>query len=253
MLSSLIVIPESKVRLHEAHEESRLEKIKAAILAEGYLRHPILVTKMKEDKYLVIDGAHRFQALRSIGCTKIPVQVISPEKITLSTWEHDVEKGLWLEKLKLESIWEKQNKLKKTEWTAALLDENGVEYWLVPIKQPTNLNDRLRNWHQLVNTYINTAFVYRLPLNNDGLPLKGRIRFRFPTWTIADIENVVTDGKVLPAGTTQFILEERMLNLRIPLYLLTTPLECTNEWDKLKQFWSSSLRYYPGGVYLNEV
>ncbi|KTC88175.1 ParB N-terminal domain-containing protein [Legionella drozanskii] len=66
MLSSLCLIPACNITIHEAHEEFSLEKIKSAILSEGYLRHPILVTKMNDGRYLVIDGAHRFQALCSI-------------------------------------------------------------------------------------------------------------------------------------------------------------------------------------------
>ncbi|WP_131764398.1 hypothetical protein [Legionella drozanskii] len=118
-----------------------------------------------------------------------------------------------------------------TEWAACLIDERGFESWLVPVKQPSSIIDRLNNWHQIVNSYVNNVSVHRISLSTNGLPSAGCIRLRFPVWTLSDIEYVVVMGKILPPGTTQFIVQERMLNLYIPIYLLTGLADHTNEWE----------------------
>jgi hypothetical protein len=64
------------------HEEIRpdyLETLKNEILSDGILKMPICIDKKT---CIILDGHHRLQALKKIGCTKIPVVMVdyhSPE------------------------------------------------------------------------------------------------------------------------------------------------------------------------------
>ena len=64
------------------HEEIRpdyLEILKNEILSDGILKMPICIDKKT---CIILDGHHRLQALKKIGCTKIPVVMVdyhSPE------------------------------------------------------------------------------------------------------------------------------------------------------------------------------
>src|SRR6266571_6512116 len=74
-------------RLH-AHERTRnelLQKLVAEIRADGFLRKPILV---EARHFVILDGHHRVEALRVLGCTRIPVYLVAYENagITLTTW-----------------------------------------------------------------------------------------------------------------------------------------------------------------------
>ena len=54
------------------HEEIRpdyLEQLKDEILSDGILKMPIAVDKTT---YIILDGHHRLQALKKLGCKKIP-------------------------------------------------------------------------------------------------------------------------------------------------------------------------------------
>ena len=70
------------------HEEIRpdyLEELKNEIMSDGILKMPICIDK---NTCIILDGHHRLQALKKIGCTKIPVVMVdyhSP-KIKVIPW-----------------------------------------------------------------------------------------------------------------------------------------------------------------------
>ena len=72
----------------KSHEETRMElltSLVAEIKKDGFLRKPVLV----EDKhYVILDGHHRYEALKLIGCRKIPVYLVDylDEAVYLTTW-----------------------------------------------------------------------------------------------------------------------------------------------------------------------
>jgi hypothetical protein len=59
-----------ELREHEETRPDYLEELKNQILCDGILKMPIAVDRKT---YIILDGHHRLQALKRIGCTKIPV------------------------------------------------------------------------------------------------------------------------------------------------------------------------------------
>src|SRR5690349_17112386 len=88
VLMSLKLIEIDKLYLHEEHEPSRLERTSQSIKHDGFLRHPVLVTEMRDGRYLVLDGVHRIGALRLLGCSKVPVQVAQKTEFSIEAWHH---------------------------------------------------------------------------------------------------------------------------------------------------------------------
>jgi len=75
----------ARLKSHEEIRPELLEKLVAEIKTDGYLRKPVLV----EDRYFVIlDGHHRFEALKKLGCKRVPCYVVDyfDEAIYLTTW-----------------------------------------------------------------------------------------------------------------------------------------------------------------------
>jgi len=65
-----------KIEELKEHEEIRpdyLEALKNEILADGILKMPICIDKKT---CIILDGHHRLQALKKIGCKKIPVVMV---------------------------------------------------------------------------------------------------------------------------------------------------------------------------------
>jgi len=70
---------------HEQIRPSLLAELTALIQKDGVLKRPVLVA----DRALVIlDGHHRVEALRSLGCRRVPAYLVEYESdvVHLTTW-----------------------------------------------------------------------------------------------------------------------------------------------------------------------
>ena len=74
-----------RLRPHEQTQPRLLGMVLEEIRRAGYVRRPILV----ESRHLVIlDGHHRYEALKRLGCTRVPAYLVDYEDdgIGLTTW-----------------------------------------------------------------------------------------------------------------------------------------------------------------------
>jgi ParB-like nuclease domain. len=71
------------LRPHEEVDIRHLTGIMHALITLQLIRHPIIVDKHTN---VILDGAHRFEALKRIGCKTIPVSLMdySDERIDYS-------------------------------------------------------------------------------------------------------------------------------------------------------------------------
>lgn len=76
------------LREHEEVDEVYLEELKVNIKRDGMLKFAIAVDK---NTNIILDGVHRFNALKQLGCFKIPVVFVdynSPD-IEVNSWRKD--------------------------------------------------------------------------------------------------------------------------------------------------------------------
>jgi len=59
-----------ELKEHENVEPTHLKEIRNQILRDGVLKNPIVVDRNTK---IILDGHFRFNALRQLGCSKIPV------------------------------------------------------------------------------------------------------------------------------------------------------------------------------------
>ena len=85
-LEDLLLVDLGCLVLHEAHDEDRLAPLRRRIEAEGEQRNPVIVSP-HEDRYLVLDGAHRVRALRELGSRFVLVQAVEPPE-KAEGWGH---------------------------------------------------------------------------------------------------------------------------------------------------------------------
>lgn len=81
----LVVLDISELKGHERTQPALLDRIREEIRRDRCLRKPILVA----DRDLVIlDGHHRFEALRQLGCRRIPAYVVDygSEVVRVDVW-----------------------------------------------------------------------------------------------------------------------------------------------------------------------
>jgi hypothetical protein len=67
--SDIVLMKIEELKEHEETRPDYLEMLKNEILSDGILKMPIAVDK---HTLVILDGHHRLQALKRMGCTKIP-------------------------------------------------------------------------------------------------------------------------------------------------------------------------------------
>ncbi len=74
-----------KLRSHERIQPSLLERLQEEIRRDGYLKRPILVA---DQHYVVLDGHHRLESLRLLGCRLVPAYLVDyfSSVVQVTTW-----------------------------------------------------------------------------------------------------------------------------------------------------------------------
>jgi len=75
----------SQLRGHEQIRATLLEELTEQIKRDGYLKRPILVA---DRHFVVLDGHHRLEAVRLLGCNRIPAYLVDYKSdiVNLGTW-----------------------------------------------------------------------------------------------------------------------------------------------------------------------
>ena len=83
--ASLEILDIFSLRPHEQVQKALLEKTMREIVEEGRLHLPVLVER---EHRVILDGHHRYEALRRLGCRRVPCYVVdyASEEIRLTTW-----------------------------------------------------------------------------------------------------------------------------------------------------------------------
>ncbi len=83
--ASLEILDIFSLRPHERTQLSLLRRTVREIVREGRIRLPVLVER---EHLVILDGHHRYEALKRIGCRKIPCYVVDydSKEIGLTTW-----------------------------------------------------------------------------------------------------------------------------------------------------------------------
>ena len=78
----------SKLRGHEEVDPRHLEALRAEIQADGMLKRPIVVDRRTN---VILDGEHRFNALKRLGCTRIPLVFVDYDSpsIQVKAWRRE--------------------------------------------------------------------------------------------------------------------------------------------------------------------
>jgi hypothetical protein len=249
VLSSLHLIEIERICLHEPTENVRLTKTLQEIQTDGFLRNPLLATPMQNGRFLLLDGAHRTHALQALHCKRVPLQVINSTDIQLDAWEHLVAIGEWLEQLKQDPTLYWSSTTQQNVPMIEIMEPNGIKH-CVYFKEK---NTQLDTWHRIVSSYNKHNQVHRVPKGSYLSPDKDQVLLRHPTLTLTEIKEVASQNRTVPAGVTRFMVQGRLLNLNIPINLLTSSSTDKIRWDKLCTEWSKKLRHYSEGVYLCEV
>ncbi|HKZ98982.1 MAG TPA: ParB N-terminal domain-containing protein [Thermoplasmata archaeon] len=84
-LARPILLDLSLLRCHERIQPDLLDRIRNEIRVDGHLKRPILVA---DGDFVILDGHHRFEALRQLGARRIPAYVVDyhSETVQVGVW-----------------------------------------------------------------------------------------------------------------------------------------------------------------------
>ncbi|EOO16140.1 ParB N-terminal domain-containing protein [Bacillus cereus] len=253
MLTELKVIPANQIFLHEEFELGRLKKICKKIKSEQQLKNPPIALQLEEDKYLILDGAHRTLSLKELNCKRIVVQVVKTDQLSISSWTHHLlDSKKILQELDDNPNVYFSDKLEEYSPIAVVYFNDTEKYLYVHKEKNIKLESKIEVWKEIVNIYTNKCPCSRLP-DNELLPVHG-IALSYSTLDLGQIKQIVKSNLLLPAGVTKFNLKSgRILNLNIPLSFLIREDFIEEDWKELLELWESSIRLYTDPVLLCEL
>ena len=251
---------------HEATDPRRSALLADSIRSEGIMRNPPIVAAVG-DRYVVLDGATRTDALRAMGVPHVVVQDVPvDEGLGLETWHHVIRS---IEPERLREILSAVPGVTIAECDPSEAHDRVIESGalcsvrfltgpalVVSGSSGTNRFDALA---AISDAYTAEAVVSRTLERNlskvaawypDGVAL-----VEYPEFTVEQVLLAARSGRLLPAGVTRFLIPGRVLRLELPVEMLTDPrdLDAKNRWlhDHLteKQH-RGKIRYYREPVYL---
>jgi hypothetical protein len=210
-LENLLLVDLECLFLHEAHDEDRLLRLRERMQAEGEQRNPVIVSPY-EDRYLVLDGAHRVRALGELGSRFALVQTVDPPE-KAEGWGHLLD-GIEIAELgNIGGI-----EVSETPGPAPLAEVETAGTILSISAHEEGLEGWVRALWDLQSFYPKAGLVRRVEPDGAFHLSRNEVLIRYRAFTPGDLAAIVDSGAVLPAGITRFRVQERVLGVRYPLH-----------------------------------
>ncbi|MGH8911000.1 MAG: NAD(P)-dependent oxidoreductase [Acidimicrobiia bacterium] len=251
---------------HEATDPRRAEKLASRLADEGVIRNPTIVASI-EERYVVLDGATRTEALRRLDSEHAIVQDVSVEDgLTLETWHHVIRRLAVddlvalvgdIDGIRIEEVTEGSPHYRMIEYggLCSITAKDGRAY----VVYASEGRNRFEALATVAEAYIGATLVSRT-LERDTRRLEGwypdmTALVEYPEFTVEQVLLAARSNTLLPAGVTRFIVPGRVLHLDVPLDVVTgdRTLEEKNRWlhDHLtEKERAGKIRYYREPVYI---
>jgi len=245
----LRLIKSDEVLLHEECEDNRYKRLIERFNEEKVLYNPLIVGRYK-NKFILIDGANRFEALRQMGCKAILAQLVNykSSKVSLKSWYHFVNEMTmddlkdYLDKTGLSyRKWSASGRIKKgirKVNQVGVVSKNGEA---ICIKFSRDLNEMLKSLCAL-NKFYETQFSYlRIDSdtdisNIDELSPDDGLLFVYPLFKKEHIVKITKLKQKLPAGITRHLIPNRVLHIKLLIDTLITDQNLEHRNNELEKF-----------------
>jgi ParB-like chromosome segregation protein Spo0J len=98
MESKIIIVKNSLIKEHEMIIASHMQELAGQIKSDGFILYPIIVDARS---MVILDGHHRFNAIKSLGLRFSPVRMVdySSQDISVTSWREGeaVDKAMVIE------------------------------------------------------------------------------------------------------------------------------------------------------------
>jgi L-serine kinase (ATP) / ParB family transcriptional regulator, heme-responsive regulator len=269
----LAIVPLGAVLLHEEIERNRVSRLVEQLRRDRVLKNPPIVTEVRAPnewtRYIVLDGASRTSALRSMRCRDVIVQIVDyhSRDLRLESWNHlllDItpdELRREIDELDCVGLVEMDKEsareaLDRRDIIGYLLFSDGR---VMGLRCPSDQVSQANALNAVVQSYERNAVMYRVSTTDlEQLAAEhhriGAVMV-FPTYRPEEIIRLALNGAKVPMGITRHIIPGRALRVNLPLEILEgdQPLEEKNTWldewlkDKIRD---RHVRFYQEAVFL---
>lgn len=259
---------------HEYNDVQRTAPLAMRISTEGLLKNPPIVTELDNgaERYVILDGANRYTALKGMGCPHILVQVVPYEMpyVTLSTWHHvitamDMEEftaGLdavdGVEFIQVDLLAARAG-LARREFLVYAIRGDGKVFAAHTAIPRRNIHETNRLLNACVDSYRNKGRLHRAVTDDTKEAFRMYPNFTgmviFPKYDHSEVLILAREGELLPTGLTRHLIQGRALRVNFPISELKSydPLDKKNqrlqEWMKHKMS-SREVRFYGETTFL---
>jgi hypothetical protein len=169
-----------------------------------------------EDRYLVLDGAHRVRALKELGSPLALVQTVEPPE-KAEGWGHLIGA---IETTELGNLQGIETSEKPGPNPLAEVEADGVGTIFLSSTEE-GLRGLVRALWNLQSIYPKGGVVHRVESHGAARLSEGGAMIRYRGFTPEELAAIVDSGTVLPAGITRFRIRERVLGVNYPLENMT--------------------------------
>lgn len=262
----LRIVPTADVLLHEETDPDRVSRLRQAVVSDNLLRNPPIVVAAGSS-YVVLDGATRSTAIRTLACPHLLVQVVDyTADVLLDAWYHLLRPpALAALRARLErgdvmtatpaTLGEGRQALAERRAAAVIAMADGTAT-LIQARPGASVSSVLRD---VVAAYGGYGEIYRI-VNDD---LERTIReaddvpavVLFPSWQPTEILGAATTGDLLPAGITRHMIPGRALNVNtaLDILMLDATTEAKNAWLEQwlrRRLTARKVRFYHEAVFV---
>lgn len=231
----LKIVPIKSLVTYEDYDPVRTEKIVDNIVKSSHFINPIIIgTIGQKNKFLVIDGANRLQAMKNLGAKYISAQVVdylNPEEIELRANEHylDVSGKEFLDLIRRNNIKVRRlGNIKNLKPINFLNDGKNLciiylekEVYFVPAQG--SLKNDLGVLNQLIRSYKGRTLIKRKSEVGNLVGHAGVV-LKFKSFSPSDIVEAALKRLRFESGITWHLISNHIIHFKLPSRVLISGL-----------------------------
>ncbi len=270
-LPDLRIVALEHLILHETLDGHRLGSMMEALQRDEHLLNPPIVASLDgTPNFVVLDGANRVTALRSMDYLHVLAQVVDYEHddVGLGVWHHVV---CQIERRRFVDLLAGIQGLSVTDSDlfgarAALARREIMAYLVYPggdvklLRGGESSGQRITLLNALVDTYRGQTRIYRTDTDflEQVLPFYEQVMaiIVFPHYTPVEIMALAREGRFLPTGITRHVIPGRALHVNVPLAILADRTRSLGEKNRWLEQWlkermaGRGVRFYQESTFL---
>ncbi len=268
----------SDVLLHEESDPARVERLRAFVTADGFLRNPPVAAQTSDGRWVVLDGATRTTMLKQLGAQHLIIQAVpyTAPDVEIGAWYHVLPHTAALqaerfadshtaEVVLYPTVDDAHSALASRTIVAALAHEDGtVSGFRFSTASPRADGSPVHSTpfamlRSLVSVYGGAGEIYRI-VHDDLVDIVRREEscpevVMFPTFTPPEIVKAAIEQDLLPAGITRHLISGRALNINVDLNAILDASSLEDKNARLSNWLTQKIlakkvRYYHEPVFV---